>query len=106
MQVCHRVHNLQFVKDSLKNDVTLRGMKIKTSLQAEDTDSRLRKRWKNIIQTTQVKLLKVLKEHHREQSESLKTQISMMKTHSGEEKESFWIFILRTLAPEGLNLDG
>ncbi len=31
---------------------------------------------------------------------------SMMKTHSGEENESFWIFTLRTLAPEGLNFDG
>ncbi len=73
-QVRHDSH-LQFVKDSLKNKVTPRGMKIKTSLQAEDTDKRLRKRWNNTIQATQVNLLKLLKIHHRERDESLKNEI-------------------------------
>ena len=30
--------------------------------------------------------------------------ISMMTTHRGEERESFWIFTPRTLAPDKMNL--
>lgn len=73
-QVRHNSH-LQFVKASLKNNVTPRGLQIRTSLQAQDTDKKLRKRWKKIIQNTQIQLMKLLKNHYEETSKSLNNEI-------------------------------
>ena len=69
------VSHLQFVRASLRNNITPEGLKINISLQAEEADKNLRKKWQ-IIQGTQIQLLKLLKIHHRVRAESLRNEIS------------------------------
>lgn len=77
-QAKHDSH-LYFIRESLKNNVTPRGMQIRVSLQAADADRTLRKKWLNVIQTTHIKLLKLLKVHYRETSQSIGREISNLE---------------------------
>ena len=60
-------------KTTLRNNIIPRGLTIKTSLQAEDADQPLHRKWNNIIHGTQIKLMKLLKDHHRDTSNMLYT---------------------------------
>ena len=95
-QARHNSH-LQFIKKSLRNNVIPRGLTIKTSLQAEDADQPLHRKWNNIIHGTQIK-------------DDLEVRgIEKIRDHGSTQwrkhRESYWIFQLRTLAPNGINLD-
>jgi len=50
------VSHLQFIRASLRNNITPGGLKINISLQADEADKNLRKMWQKIIQGTQIKL--------------------------------------------------
>ena len=58
-QARHLSH-LQFIRASLRNNITPGGLKINISQQADEADKNLRKKWKKIIQRTQIQLLKLL----------------------------------------------
>lgn len=77
-QARHLSH-LQFIRASLRNNITPGGLKINISLQADEADKNLRKKWKKIIQRTQIQLLKLLKIHHRVRAESLRHEISNLE---------------------------
>lgn len=76
-QARHLSH-LQFIRASLRN-ITPGGLKINISLQADEADKNLRKKWQKIIQGTQIQLLKLLKIHHRVRAESLRNEISNLE---------------------------
>ena len=70
---------MQFIRASLRNNITRGGLKINISLQADEADKNLRKKWQKIIQGTQIQLLKLLKIHHRVRAESLRNEISNLE---------------------------
>ena len=74
-QTSHNTH-CQFIKDSLRKNLTLQGLQIKTTLQAKDTNKRLRKGWKKINLNTQIQLLELLQTHHKEESNKLQNEIT------------------------------
>ena len=70
-----RVSHLQFVRASLRNNITPGGLKINISLQATEADNNLRQKFQKIIQRTQIQLFKLLKVHHKVMRETLGNKI-------------------------------
>ncbi len=74
----HESH-LEFVKASLQHHVTPRGLRIKTNLQVTDATSHFSTQWKKVVEGTQIQLLKLLKNHHKDRCSNLQQEISQLE---------------------------